>query len=229
MRTPLSPADARHGTSAGYCAGCRDECCRTAIADYSRSLRARQYLAGGPLIVDALGTKRRIRALMALGWTGRQIDAELGRKPTYTANLLCGPDRVNRATAASVAAVYERLSMRLPADEPDANRQVIARTRGEARRKGWAPPLAWDEIDTDLEPNYGHTPAVWGEGGRYLPQSLDDVDEVAVQRILDGDWRLACSRADKVAVVARWTGTHAELERLTSWKVERYVTREAAA
>jgi hypothetical protein len=225
----MDALDPRHGTSAGYCAGCRDECCRTAIADYSRGLRARQYLAGGPLIVDALGTKRRIRALMALGWTGRQIDVELGRKPTYTANLLCGPDRVNRATAASVAAVYERLSMRLPADAPDANRQVIARTRSEARRKGWAPPLAYDNID---DPTEQPSSAPWKPRCTTSSLERDDYDEAVVLRLLDHDTTVTSTHAERVEAMRRWLSmgrSEKSLCAIHRWKDGRYVTREVAA
>lgn len=209
--------DPRHGTSAGYCAGCHETCCRTGIAEYARGLRTRQYLAGGPLVIDATGTKRRLRALMALGWTGPQIDAALGRARTFTANLLCGSPRVNRVTADLVATVYERMSMRLPDDEPTPNRQLITRTRNQARRKGWAPPLAWDDIDNpDEEPS--------------TPDPVM-VDEVVVARVLAGEV-LPCTPHERRTVLERAAAAGRSLSdlcRQMGWKQGRYYrTGEAA-
>ena len=49
-------------------------------------------------------------------------------------------DRVQRRTAEKVARLYDELSM-------VAGPSTRATT--EAKRKGWAPPLAWDEEDLD--------------------------------------------------------------------------------
>lgn len=48
-RRPLTPTDPRHHTMAGYRAGCRQPCCRTAWATWSRQRRAsrKQLLAEG--------------------------------------------------------------------------------------------------------------------------------------------------------------------------------------
>jgi hypothetical protein len=36
----VNPDDERHGTYAGYQAGCSDECCRAALREYMRNYRA---------------------------------------------------------------------------------------------------------------------------------------------------------------------------------------------
>jgi hypothetical protein len=38
-RKPLTPGDPRHGTPAGYSAGCNEDCCREAFNTYRRELR----------------------------------------------------------------------------------------------------------------------------------------------------------------------------------------------
>lgn len=132
----------RHGTNAGYVAGCRDDgCCRTAHAAYQRRLWRRHYTAGvTSLMVPALGTRRRLRALMALGWTMPALDAHLGER--VTANLLAGRGEVvHLGRARLVAQVYERLCMSVP------DGWVAERTRRMAHRRGWRPPLWWDDID----------------------------------------------------------------------------------
>lgn len=159
----MTPDDPRHGTNKGYLAGCDDTCCKTAHADYRRDLRTRQYLNGGPLRVNVIGTRRRLCALVALGWTFWDIDAELGKQKTYCHNMLeRDTDWILKSTADAVAEVYERLSMRLPDESTGPRRQVASRARNLARRKGWAPPLAWDDID---DPN--EEPSDW----EYVPEA----------------------------------------------------------
>lgn len=228
----MTPNDPRHGTSAGYCAGCRDACCRTAIADYARDLRTRQYLAGGSLLVDALGTKRRIRALMSLGWTGLQIDAALGRKRTYAVSILCGPQRVNRATADLVAEVFDRLAMRLPDDVPGANRQVISRMRAESIRKGWPPPLAYDDIDDPAEaPVFDARRRCWTRDVElerwirwWVARGYCDIDEATVLRLLDGE-HLESTVAEKTEACRRWVAagrSAASFHDIHGWADGRY-------
>lgn len=138
----MTPDDPRHGTNAGYVQGCRRDCCKVAHAAYRRSLRARRYLERTErFYIDATGTHRRIRALMALGWRLSDLDQALGHPPrsSYTYNLLA-QRRVHLTTATSVTEVYDRLSMKLGPSE---------RVRSLARVRAWAPPLAWDDDKID--------------------------------------------------------------------------------
>ena len=49
--------------------------------------------------------------------------------------------------------------------------------RAFAAERGWLPPLAWDDIDTDPEPQH-HARRV---------EKDDDLDEIAIERALAGD------------------------------------------
>lgn len=140
------------------CDDCR-EAMRRRMAEY-RKLRimngaksvqrdeasTRHYkLTGGLLMIDVTGTRRRLQALAALGWSWDELGARLGihgnglgyivrrRKYTY-------PD-----TAGKIKALYDELQM-IPAPPKPINkgnpRKVIL-TR--AQTKGWLPPLAWED------------------------------------------------------------------------------------
>ena len=84
------------------------------------------------------------------------------------------------------------------------------RTRNLAARSGYAPPLAWDDIDNDPEP-----PAV---------NHGDDIDPVVVMRLLEGR-RITATKAEKVAALERWVrdgGSERELCEIHGWKAGRY-------
>jgi hypothetical protein len=136
--------DPRCGTELGYqdhlregspkCTPCRQAHSATR-ADYPR----RRYLNHAPLSVDATGTRRRIQALAAIGWSMGEQSRRLGWHESM-AHSLTKRRWVIPGTAAKVAALYDELSM-----TPGTN----LRARNEAARKGWAVPLAWDDDEID--------------------------------------------------------------------------------
>lgn len=86
-----------------------------------------------------LGTARRIQALIAIGW--RQIDlaALLGTSQAQVHCLAVARHRaIQPGTAERVAALYDELSMTHGPSRHAACRAIA---------RGWAPPLAWDNID----------------------------------------------------------------------------------
>ncbi|MEU8158004.1 hypothetical protein AB0B94_30495 [Micromonospora sp. NPDC048986] len=119
--------------------------------------------------VHSVGATRRIRALVAIGyslsgiaralnkWVQPVLDLAWAKRPTVTED-----------THQLVADLYERLS-----DNPGTS----VRARNTARRNGWVPPVAWDDNidDPDAEP-YEVGPA---------PDAL--VDDVAIDCALAGE------------------------------------------
>lgn len=94
-------------------------------------------------LVDPIGTQRRLRALMAIGWTGPDLIQRtgLGESVIYRlAGANAAPGPIQARTRDSVMRVYGELW-----DQPG----LSERTRKYARQHGWAPPLAWDEGDID--------------------------------------------------------------------------------
>lgn len=146
----MSPDDPRHGQRRGYYAhraagetAC-DPCKRAAAAAQARYDLMRMHGQAGR--VPAIGTKRRLRALQAIGWTLTEIANQIGTKRSRVEKW-CSEERiyVYATTAARVDEVYERLSMGRPVGP------WATRTRNMAARKGYAPPLAWDNIDDPKE------------------------------------------------------------------------------
>ena len=92
----------------------------------------------------SIGTVRRLQALGWCGWTRADIARVSGIQLTYSGQ------HVTDATAEAVARAYGLLWHVTP---PDTFEHV--QTRRAARRLGWAPPLAWDDIDDPEETPQG--------------------------------------------------------------------------
>ncbi|HYX95015.1 MAG TPA: hypothetical protein VE823_08100 [Geodermatophilus sp.] len=101
--------------------------------------------------VDATRIRRRLHALIAIGWPAELLAAQLGRRPNSVHRSMTG-ESVTARTAHDVATLYERLwSTRPPRDTRD-QRAAADAARAHAAAHGWLPPLAWDDIDTDPHP-----------------------------------------------------------------------------
>lgn len=164
----MTPTDPRHGTYAGYVAGCRDDCCRRASRTYHAIRTHERENLGRPRTIPAIGTHRRIQALLAIGWTYRDMANRLGYSREAVRQVLLH-QRVHRSTAEQIERVYRELSMTLPPTDTHAQRVTVARARNKAARNGWPVPLAWDDEAID-DPKA--TPAVvesWHQGA--------DIDE----------------------------------------------------
>lgn len=128
--------------------------------------------------IDPIGTRRRLQALIASGWSLQQLAEQLDRTPTHLARTM-GGTRVTVRTAEQVSALYDRLWDVRPDQDTSAERAAVEATRTMAAQNGWLPPLAWDDIDTDPDPG-PQQPA-------QLEPETDDLDEVAIERAVAGD------------------------------------------
>jgi hypothetical protein len=148
--------------------------------------------------LDATGTRRRLQALIAVGWTQAQLAAELGRSTTNLRRSMTSPS-VTAHTAARVTDLYQRLWNRPPPHSTNADLAAIETARALAAAQGWPPPLAWDNIDTDPEP---HRPQP-----NVAASDESDIDEIAIERAVAGDGiRLAhLTLAEQDEVVRRLT------------------------
>jgi hypothetical protein len=136
-----------HGTVARRSLGCTCDGCRA--ADSRRSKRNRfARLTGSPGLLPTIVVTRRIHALAAIGWTYDEIGPRLGvtaQNVCYLAGRTSG--MVERGIAQRVMRLYDELSG-TPGPSNIGRRRAVAR--------GWAPPLAWDDIDDPNEtPNLG--------------------------------------------------------------------------
>lgn len=138
------------GTTAGYgrhrragtptCQPCRDAMSK------SEEMRRLRRARGELILLPAIGTQRRIRALMRLGWTAADLAEHLGCVPEHVRNIIRNRASVRPETAAQIDAVFRKLCM-----TPGPSSITMQR----AERKGWAPPLAWDDIDDPNETPQG--------------------------------------------------------------------------
>jgi transposase len=93
--------------------------------------------------IDATGTARRIRALVAIGHTMRTVAAETGYGHNTIEKIAAGlVDTVTPSTAETIAGVYRRLRLK-----PGTS----AHAKAFARKNNWDGPLSWDDIDDPNE------------------------------------------------------------------------------
>lgn len=92
-------------------------------------------------LLPEIGTRRRLQALIALGWPQTRIAHELGIEATNLSRMVHGRcAHVTAARATEIGELYTRWEM-TPGPSP--------RARAQAARYHWAPPLAWDEHALD--------------------------------------------------------------------------------
>lgn len=230
-RRTITLEDPRHGTKRGYNAGCRRGFCplpERQDCTHAQHVHLKRWRLGqiAPL-VDATGTRRRVQALSALGWSqsylGERFGVGVSAVQQWTVSSL-----VQAKTATSVRRLYDELSM-----TPGPS----ARARGWAAKRGWPPPLAWDDDTIDdpaARPYRPRTKSTDDQPSTAGAERLD-VDEVLVLRALRGERTHGANRLERAEVLRRWTAMGRsvdELNRRQGWNVERdqraHVDEEAA-
>lgn len=127
----------RHGDYNAYQTyGCR---CPDAGDAYYRYQKAGRLGTRVPLRIPAIGTRRRVQALMAIGYTRAEIAAAAGRDERAIGHLW-HQHWVYRTTADAIRRIYDTWSM-TPGNSD--------KTCQYARRRSYAPPLAWDDDTID--------------------------------------------------------------------------------
>lgn len=143
--------------------------------------------------VDGLGTRRRVQALVALGWSQSKLGARLGMAQGNLWRIMELGTPIRASTARAVSRLYDELWDSAPPATDQRERISVNRSLRHARERGWAPPMAWDEgaiDDPAAMPNVvGHDE---GRVRAVLAGTLVDGDE---------DLELALTVADRVAVL----------------------------
>lgn len=121
---------------------------------------------GATVSVDATGTRRRIQALVAIGWSQSRIGQGIGMDP-QNFNRTIRADRVQAGTARKIKALYDELWNQPQTGNDQRSRISANRSKNYARAHGWLPPLAWDDETIDdpaTQPTvFEETPMVHGE------------------------------------------------------------------
>jgi DNA-binding CsgD family transcriptional regulator len=143
--------------------------------------------------VDATGTRRRLQALVAVGWAQAWLARELYRSPANLRRSMTS-ESVTARTAQLVNDTYERLWDTPPPRQTIAQRNASDAARAHATQHRWLPPLAWDDIDEDPDPDPDQ-PDTSGDDS--------DLDEIAIERAITGDTRVRLTHAEQIEVVRR--------------------------
>ena len=145
--------------------------------------------------VDGTGTRRRVQALVALGWSQSQLAERLGKTATNFSRTCTADTPVRVETARAVAALYDRLWDTRPPETGHREKIAASRARRYAAQRGWVPPLAWDGTDID-------DPAAHPNATGYHPER---VAAVMAGALVDGDLdlALALTRVDRLECLRR--------------------------
>lgn len=117
-----------------------------------------EHLAGGAPI-PARGTHRRVQALTARGWSVSSIGARIGWSAANFHKMMKS-EQVSATTFRAVRDLYDELWDADPPESTQRERISASRARKYAADRGWVPPMAWDDIDTDPEPASQEEPDV---------------------------------------------------------------------
>ena len=96
------------------------------------------------LPIDATGTRRRVHALVACGWSQKKLGERIGLTAANFHASITG-ELVTVDTARKVRALYDQLWNEPPPEQTHREKIAASRARNLARARGWAPPLAWDD------------------------------------------------------------------------------------
>ena len=125
---------------------------------------AAEKILSVPLTIDTLregawipvtGTRRRIQALMTLGYPMHHMAGLLKVTPTTLSSLARHRPNVRVQTAKKVAVLYQQLGDQPATPHEGLTDSAIRRARNYARKHGYAPPAAWDNIDDPSEEPQG--------------------------------------------------------------------------
>lgn len=137
-----------------------------------------QVAPGG--MVPSLGTRRRIQALIRIGWSQYALAEKLGTTNAHIGLLLRRQERVLGRTADQVKDLYHQLEL-----TPGPSN----RARLYAARRDWLPPLAWNDPDTDLHP--------------VTTSDKDIIDEVKIDLVRAGEVH-KLTRAERHHAIISW-------------------------
>ena len=160
-----------------------DHCVVSYQADHGILFSRRQDARPTPA-----GTQRRLQALIARAWSPAAIE-RAGEVPAAAIRrALADRESISPDLASAVSGAYDRLWDKQPPQRTPAERAAAQAHREHAQRCGWAPPLAWDDDEIDLDdaqPAEG-----WRRTGRHTILAADLVEDAEWVRE-HGGYRMA--------------------------------------
>lgn len=111
-------------------------------------LTVRVELADGAL-VDGAGSRRRLQALVTIGWSQTRLAKMLGVTVTNLGKVIHGGGQLRKSTVDAVHQLYEQHWSSGPTPASRFEQAGITRAVAVATQHGWVPPLAWDDDTID--------------------------------------------------------------------------------
>lgn len=137
--------------------------------------------------LSSRGARRRLQALASVGWPWIEISQQ-GCVTRTTIYRALTSEQVTFHTHTRIAAAYEQLWSSRPPQNSPQQRAAVTHARNTATARRWLPPLAWDDIDNDVEPP--------------VPEPIDGcVDQIAIDLALAGE-NVRLTIAERHQVVA---------------------------
>lgn len=96
-------------------------------------------VGGGNGLVAALGSRRRVQSLAAIGWPKCEIASRIGERTKHLSQFLQN-NQIRADKVRRIKAVFDELCTTPGPSE---------KSRRYAQRAGWPPPLAWDDDTID--------------------------------------------------------------------------------
>lgn len=107
-------------------------------------------VAADGALVPAVGAQRRLRALVAAGWTMTYLGDQIGVTPQNFSKLIHQLTHITAARHRAICELFDRLQL-----ETGPSARAVAY----ARRRRWPLPMQWDE-DTIDDPDAPTPPAI---------------------------------------------------------------------
>lgn len=124
-------------------------------------------------LIPATPTIRRVQALVCNGWSISRLSEMLDRSNQALHQVIATPT-VRVSTHLKIADLYEQLWNVYPVAKTPADRVSVTKAKRYAAAHRWLPPMAWDDIDTDITPP--------------VPERDDDyLDEVLIEIAMTGE------------------------------------------
>ncbi|MFG3048103.1 hypothetical protein ACGFZR_24625 [Streptomyces sp. NPDC048241] len=178
---------------------------RTRTADRITVVRPSLDLVAPNALVDGTGTRRRLRALLVVGWPQNEMAARAGlERMTIGEQIRCVTPTTFGSTARAVRALYDELWNQDPAAHGIGDRW-IAEAKARAAKRRWAPPAAWDD-------DYIDSPAA-------VPDLGEHVDRYAAISE-DALWLMAEQDYTREQAAHRLGITQRHLDRALAWARE---------
>ncbi|WP_266741875.1 hypothetical protein [Streptomyces phaeochromogenes] len=110
---------------------------------HNKIMQLKAAPSGGQYI-DGAGSRRRIQALRAIGWSAKAIAQQAASSQARIQLISNGQATVRYSLTVKIRNAYTALSQ-----TPAPAGYSASRVKGHAIRNGWAPPAAWDDDTID--------------------------------------------------------------------------------